>query len=452
MLDSVAVHLLNMALTQTEPEAEPWVQYLVLGSIGLVILWVLVKAFSNKGHLEQKPTLEVDPENVDDSRSKAELEAEARRRFEIPEVLMGEEPSSAGFPQVRIKRTTVDSTPVTRDPSMADVQAEPPASEVTAEPSKEEPEESTADPSAERAGKTLREGLAKTHAGFIGKLGKLFGRAETLNDDLLGDLEEALFTADIGVRTSQRLVEMVQAEAKRGGLSPDGVWETLKDHIREVLQVEAEPLDVERAKPLVIMVVGVNGAGKTTTIGKLASRFTADGKKVLLAAGDTFRAAAVEQLEAWAERADVAVARGQERQDPSSVIFDACTRAVQENFDICIADTAGRLQSRSELMDELKKVHRTIGKAIPGAPHEVWLVLDSTNGQNAISQAKEFAAAVDVSGLVLTKLDGAAKGGVVIGICDEMKLPVRFIGIGERVEDLRVFEPAAFAEALFSES
>ena len=192
----------------------------------------------------------------------------------------------------------------------------------------------------------------------------------------------------------------------------------------------------------------MNGAGKTTSIGKLASRFRQEGKSVLLAAGDTFRAAAVEQLEVWAERAQVSVVKGREKQDPSSVIFDACQRAEREGVDVIIADTAGRLQARKELMDELEKVHRVIGKALPGAPHEVWQVLDSTNGQNAISQAKEFRAVVDVTGLVLTKLDGTAKGGVVIGICDEMQLPVRFIGIGEQVEDLRPFDPGAFADAL----
>ena len=176
------------------------------------------------------------------------------------------------------------------------------------------------------------------------------------------------------------------------------------------------------------------------------------GKKVLLAAGDTFRAAAVEQLEVWGTRAGVSVVKGRDQQDPSSVIFDACRKAVDEEYDVVIADTAGRLQAKKELMDELGKVHRVIQKAIPSAPHAVWLVLDATVGQNAISQAKEFTAVVEVSGLVLTKLDGTAKGGVVIGICDEMQLPVRYIGIGEGVEDLRAFDPTAFADALFDES
>ena len=201
--------------------------------------------------------------------------------------------------------------------------------------------------------------------------------------------------------------------------------------------------------PTVIMVVGVNGAGKTTSVGKLAHRYVHEGKQVVLAAGDTFRAAAVDQLERWAERVGVQVVRGKDGQDHSSVIFDACKQAQDSGADVIIADTAGRLQARTELMDELAKVHRVIGKAVPGAPHEVWLVLDATNGQNAISQAKVFTERVAVTGVVLTKLDGTAKGGVIIGIKDEMKLPVRYIGVGERTEDLHEFDPQTFSEALF---
>ena len=199
-------------------------------------------------------------------------------------------------------------------------------------------------------------------------------------------------------------------------------------------------------------IIGPNGAGKTTTIGKLASQFKSQGHSVMLAAGDTFRAAAVEQLEVWGQRVDVPVVRGRDKQDPASVLFEAVERASSEGIDIVLADTAGRLQAKKGLMDELQKVHRVLGKAADGAPHEVWLVLDSTNGQNAISQAKEFMATVDVSGLILTKLDGTAKGGVAIGISDEMKLPIRYIGIGEGVEDLQKFDAAVFAEALLGEA
>ncbi|MFN3198086.1 MAG: signal recognition particle-docking protein FtsY [Bradymonadia bacterium] len=315
-----------------------------------------------------------------------------------------------------------------------------------------EPAKAPAEAPVEAAGKTLKEGLTRTREGFVGKLGKLFSRAKTLDDDLLGDIEEALFTADIGVKTSQRLVEIVHEELKGNALQdPQAVWSTLKGKIAEILKVDATPVDLDAAKPFVIMVVGVNGAGKTTSIGKLARRFSDEGRSVMLAAGDTFRAAAVEQLQAWGERANVPVIRGEDGQDPASVAFDACKQANEAGADVLIVDTAGRLQAKKALMDELGKVHRVMNKAIPGAPHEVWLVLDSTNGQNAISQAREFTSVVDVTGIVLTKLDGTAKGGVVIGITDEMNLPVRYIGIGEKAEDLRPFDAAAFTEALLSE-
>ena len=307
-------------------------------------------------------------------------------------------------------------------------------------------------PAPEAPGLTLREGLARTHDGFVSRLGQLFTGGKQVDDALLGDIEETLFTADIGVRTSQKLVEQVHESLSRKALrDPVQVWQGLKASMREMLQVAVPPVDLRAHKPLVIMVVGVNGSGKTTTIGKLAHQFSGQGLKVVVAAGDTFRAAAVEQLAVWADRAQVPVIRGKDGQDPSSVIFDACKRAADEGFDVCLCDTAGRLQSKKELMDELTKVHRSIAKAVPGAPHEVWLVLDSTNGQNAISQAREFTQAVQVTGLVMTKLDGTAKGGVVIGICDEMRLPVRYIGIGEKVGDLRPFDPAAFADALLGD-
>jgi len=304
----------------------------------------------------------------------------------------------------------------------------------------------------EAPGLTLREGLARTHDGFVARLGQLFGGGKQLDDALLGEVEEALFTADIGVKTSQRLVAQVHdALSKQALRDPARVWDGLKAQMRALLQVEAQPIAWEAHTPLVIMVVGVNGSGKTTTIGKLAHQFASQGRKVVVAAGDTFRAAAVEQLAVWADRAQVPVIRGKEGQDPSSVIFEACKVAAEGGYDVCICDTAGRLQAKKELMDELAKVHRSIGKAVPGAPHEVWLVLDATNGQNAISQAREFTQAVAVSGLVLTKLDGTAKGGVVIGICDEMRLPVRYIGVGEKVGDLRPFDAAAFADALLGD-
>ncbi len=437
--------LTGLVITQ-EAQAEPWVEYSVYGGMLTLILFFVVKAITAPKDRAERPAPPA-PETRPSSKSDEDREAEARRLFEIPHVLMGEA-SQSGRPKVQILRTENDSTPSTSD--VGGPGEVPPAVE-PASAAENIGQEAPAGALVESAGKTLRDGLTRTRNGFVQKLGRLFGQAKVLDDDLLGDLEEALFTADIGVRTSQSLVEFIQASLSAKALQePAQVWDALKGRIREILLTDAPRLDTSAAKPFVIMVVGVNGAGKTTTIGKLASLYGKQGKKVMLAAGDTFRAAAVEQLEVWGERAGADVVKGKSKQDPSSVIFEACARAGKEGYDVCIADTAGRLQAKQELMEELKKVHRVMNKALPGAPHEVWLVLDSTNGQNAISQAKEFTQAVDVSGLVLTKLDGTAKGGVVIGISDEMKLPVRYIGIGEKVEDLRTFEPNDFADALFS--
>ncbi|MCB9536274.1 MAG: signal recognition particle-docking protein FtsY [Myxococcales bacterium] len=434
--------------------AEPWVEYGLYGAVALAFLILLIKALRKPTPPPDARSDDVDLPTLTDTRTEAEVAAAAREAFAVPEVLGG----GAGRPQVRMKDPGAAPAPTGEAPPKKAPAKQEPAKKAPAtveKPAQAAPEAKAPAapkrPAEEAAGKTLREGLARTNEGFVKKLGKLFGGARTIDDDLLGDLEEALFTADIGVRTSQKLVDGVhQALGKRELSDPKKVWQAMKGQITEMLQVDAQPLDLEQAKPFVVMVVGVNGAGKTTSIGKLANRYRAEGKKVLLAAGDTFRAAAVEQLEVWGKRAEVPVVRGKDGQDPSSVIFEAVKRATDEGYDVVIADTAGRLQAKKELMDELGKVHRVIGKAMPGAPHEVWLVLDATNGQNAISQAKEFTQVVEVTGLVLTKLDGTAKGGVVIGICDEMRLPVRYIGIGEKVEDLRPFQADAFAEALFA--
>lgn len=269
---------------------------------------------------------------------------------------------------------------------------------------------------------------------------------------LLDELEEILVTADIGVRTTEKLLADMRASIGRKEMDdPGAVRERLKAAISSLVQVPA-PAESPHESPRVIMVIGVNGVGKTTTIGKLAARFTSEGKKVVLAAGDTFRAAAAEQLEIWAERSGSRIVRGAENGDPASVIFEAVQAAKREGADICLADTAGRLHTKVNLMEELKKVHRVMGKAHPGAPHEVLLVLDATTGQNAITQAKQFKEAVDVTSLALTKLDGTAKGGVVVAICEELRIPVRYIGIGEAAEDLRDFDAAAFVDALFAET
>ncbi len=317
----------------------------------------------------------------------------------------------------------------------------PPIAETAALPEKT--------PAAPEAAKPLAAGLAKTRGGFIARLAGLLSQKQ-IDAALLDQIEEVLFTADIGARTVEKLMAAVRARLDRRELGDaEAVWRAIEEESLALCTLPAPPIDVAGAHPLVFLVVGVNGAGKTTTIGKLAAQQRASGKTVLLAAGDTFRAAATEQLEIWGQRVGAEVVKGKEGGDPSAVIFDAVKRAQEQKVDVVIADTAGRLHTKTELMDELQKVRRVIQKADPSAPHETLLVLDSTNGQNAIAQAEIFKQALEVTGIVLTKLDGTAKGGVILGICDELKIPVRFVGIGEQVGDLRSFDPAAFVRALY---
>jgi fused signal recognition particle receptor len=305
------------------------------------------------------------------------------------------------------------------------------------------------------AGKTLAAGLEKTRGGFMARLNALFTGGKLVDDSVLADLEEVLFTADIGVRTATRLLESARERVRKKELAdPERLKAALREEVARILALdgapaEARPLEIGAARPWVVMVVGVNGSGKTTTIGKLASKLQGQGRRVLLGAGDTFRAAAGEQLEIWAERVGAPIVRGKEGADPASVCFEAVQRGAQDGVDVVLCDTAGRLHTKAPLMEELKKVKRVIAKAAEGAPHEVLLVLDSTNGQNAIAQARQFHEALGVTGIVLTKLDGTAKGGVVIGICDELKIPVRYVGVGESVADLKPFAPAEFVQALF---
>jgi fused signal recognition particle receptor len=307
------------------------------------------------------------------------------------------------------------------------------------------------------AGRTLAAGLEKTRGGFMARLNALFAGGKAVDESVLAELEEVLFTADIGVRTATKLLDAARERVKRKELSDaERLKGALREEIARILALDgasdgaARPLLVGAARPWVVMVVGVNGSGKTTTIGKLAAKLVSGGHSVLLGAGDTFRAAAGEQLEIWADRAGVPVVRGKEGSDPASVCFEAVQRGAAEKVDVVLCDTAGRLHTKMPLMEELKKVKRVIGKAAEGAPHEVLLILDATNGQNAIAQARQFNEALGVTGIVLTKLDGTAKGGVVIGICDELRIPVRYVGIGETVADLKPFAPGEFVEALFA--
>jgi fused signal recognition particle receptor len=297
----------------------------------------------------------------------------------------------------------------------------------------------------------MRSGLARTQAALVGRVDELLRGRQRIDAELLEELEEILVTADFGVKTTRELVQSLEKRLAGADGDPSLLREALKEEIRLRLRLEAAPLDPGSVSPFVLMVVGVNGVGKTTTIGKLARQFAGQGRRVILGAGDTFRAAAAEQLAIWGERAGVDVIRHAEGADPAAVAFDAARAAVARKADVLILDTAGRLHTKVNLMEELKKVRRVLEREIPGAPHETLLVLDATTGQNALVQARLFSEAVAVTGLALTKLDGTAKGGVVVAIGAELGLPVRYVGIGEGVDDLRPFDPDLFVEALFRE-
>lgn len=296
----------------------------------------------------------------------------------------------------------------------------------------------------------LKKGLSKTHESLVGRIDTLLLGKKKIDAETLEELEEILVTADIGLATTVELVASLEQRLKRNELQDgEAVKNALKDEMLARLEATSSSLDTDSYSPFVIMVIGVNGVGKTTTIGKLASKFTAEGKKVLLVAADTFRAAAVEQLEIWAHRVGVDVIRHTHGADPAAVVFDGCKAAVARRADILIVDTAGRLHTKVNLMEELKKIRRVVSREIPGGPHETLLVLDAATGQNALSQAKIFKEAADVTGIALTKLDGTAKGGIVVAISSEFKIPVRYIGVGEGVDDLRDFDPEQFVQALF---
>ncbi len=295
-------------------------------------------------------------------------------------------------------------------------------------------------------------GLSKTSNNFVGAISDLFSRSSRIDEDLYEELEEILIGADVGVKTTMDLVERLREEVKARKIKdPVELKSLLSEVISEILNQNEQDqrLTLNEEGLSVILFVGVNGVGKTTTIGKLAHRFKNEGKKVVLAAGDTFRAGAIEQLETWGKRTGVDVIRHQAGSDPAAVIYDSIHAARSRKAEILLCDTAGRLQNKVNLMEELKKVHRVVQREVPGAPHEVLLVLDATTGQNALIQAKQFGQAVNVSGIVLTKLDGTAKGGMVIAINHELNLPVKLVGLGEKADDLQDFDPDQFLHALF---
>lgn len=294
----------------------------------------------------------------------------------------------------------------------------------------------------------LKQGLNKTKTSFEEKMNNIFSNFRKVDEELLEELEEALIMSDVGVTTSTEIVAKLRNRIKKENIQDEeGVREALRDEIKEIFDSVDNRLKLEK-KPAVILVVGVNGVGKTTSIGKMANRLKQDGKKVVVAAADTFRAAAVEQLEIWANRAECDIVKREEGIDPASVVFDAIKVVKEKEADVLICDTAGRLHNKKYLMDELIKIKKVLDKELPEASKEILMVLDATTGQNAIEQVKAFKETVDITGLVLTKLDGTAKGGVVIGIVSENQMPVKFIGVGEQIDDMEIFNSSDFVNAL----
>jgi fused signal recognition particle receptor len=363
-----------------------------------------------------------------------------------------ERPTGSFFARFRKKKTEKDTQQASEEPvveeTVAEPEEEPPGLAET-----QEPVEVEVAPEEEKQGifSRLRNRLSKTRKALTSRVdGLLLGKKE-IDEELLEELEEILITSDMGVNTTMALIDEVREQVERKDLNnSEELKESLQKKILDFLQVPSSaPEKTPVARPHVIMVVGVNGVGKTTTIGKLAARFIEENKRVLLVAADTFRAAAVEQLEIWAERVGADIVRHKGKADPSAVAFDGMQAALARGIDVVIIDTAGRLHTKVNLMEELKKISRTVAKHLPDAPHETLLVLDATTGQNAISQAQMFHEATEVTGIVLTKLDGTAKGGVVVGICHSLGLPLKYIGLGEKVGDLQEFDAQAFMKALF---
>ncbi len=301
----------------------------------------------------------------------------------------------------------------------------------------------------------LKQGLSKTRQNFTDSLASLVLGRKEIDDDLLDELEMILLTADVGIDATDKIIKSLTAQVSRKALKdPEALIEALKNQLEDILTPVTQPLKIDehlakQGGPFVILMVGINGVGKTTTIGKLAKKYQLEGKSVMLAAGDTFRAAAVEQLQTWGERNNVPVIAQKTGADSAAVLFDAIQSAKAKKIDVLIADTAGRLHTQSNLMEELKKVTRVMGKVDETAPHEVMLVIDAGTGQNALNQAQQFKEAVGVSGITLTKLDGTAKGGIVFALAEQSQIPIRFIGVGESIDDLRPFDSKAFTQALF---
>jgi fused signal recognition particle receptor len=446
--------------------------------IGLVVLAAVYFLFIRKPEAPKQIEKAPEPKKLQDKKPAAESEApqKAADKPAKPEVKKApakqptDEAKEAKPKDEKKTTSTADAAPKQEADAAAksaDAAAKPDAADAAAPAPAAKVEAAAPAPKAIVAGAApppvaarkkdvagLRRGLAKVRdsEGFFGRLKALFvGRSE-IDPGLVDQIEEVLLTSDVGVKTTEALLEQIRLGIKRKELvNDDQVWGALRTRVREILGNGGGNIKLP-ARPTVVMFVGVNGAGKTTTIGKLATRLKAEGRTVVLAAGDTFRAAAVQQLIVWGKRVGCEVVSGKDGANPGAVIFDAIQKAAEIGADVVLADTAGRLHTKTNLMDELTKVARTIEKALPGAPHETLLVLDATNGQNAMQQAELFKEALPLSGIVLTKLDGTAKGGVILGVCAEHALPVRYIGVGERPDELRDFNADEFVEALLGQA
>jgi fused signal recognition particle receptor len=396
---------------------------------------------------EPEPKAAPEPEKAEAAPAKAEAAAPAAKKAE-PEK---PKPAAAAPPKA------VEAAPERAVAPAAKPAEAPPAPPPAKIPEAEKPKPAPAPAAAREAAPAkrkdiegLRRGLTKVreNEGFFGRLKALFVGKKEIDPGIVEQIEEVLLSSDVGVATTEKLLAEIKERLKKNELKDEArVWDLLRERATQLLAIGGGGIALS-AKPTVVMVVGVNGVGKTTTIGKLATKLKSEGKKVVLAAGDTFRAAAVQQLNVWGKRVGCDVVSGKDGANPGSVIFDAIQKAKEIGADVVLADTAGRLHTKANLMDELKKASRTMAKAFDGAPHETLLVLDATNGQNAMQQAAMFKDALPLSGIVLTKLDGTAKGGVILGICAEQQLTVRYVGIGERAEDLREFDAEEFVEAM----
>ncbi len=433
--------------------------YIVIGLVVLALVVVAYFALMRKPPAPPEVETPPPPKKLPEEKKEKAAEPEAKADKPAPKA---EKPADKPKPAPKVEKAPEPEPEVEKkapeppkakapEPEVEKPKAEKPAPAPPAPAKdKDKPAAAPAPSARKRDVEGLRKGLTKVREkeGFFGRLKALFTGTKEIDPQIVEQIEEVLLTSDVGVKTTATLLDAIKDKLEKKELADnDKVWDALREHATEILSIGGGGIALS-AKPTVVMVVGVNGVGKTTTIGKLATHLKAEGKKVVLAAGDTFRAAAVQQLKVWGKRVDVEVVAGKDGANPGAVIFDAIQRAKEIGADVVLADTAGRLHTKTNLMDELVKVSKTMTKAMEGAPHETLLVLDATNGQNAMAQAAMFKESLPLSGIVLTKLDGTAKGGVILGICAEHQLPVRYIGIGERAEDLRDFVPEEFVEAM----